>query len=181
MQFGIILQVIRDIPLFCLPRHLPFLRMPPWNNCIPLTAITGSCAALRSTSSISASSFGGFVLPGGMFLLIYETRRTLRRLVRHLRSRYESARVGTWSGNFAGNRRYSWVTTRRIFSRGVISILEYTQTRRETKKEHGRGERREEGKGEARDRDREREKEKRDSLSQMSTSRTETRFSTHFT
>lgn len=152
--------------------------MPPWNNRIPPTAITGPCAALRSTSSISASSFGGFVLPGGMFLLIYETRRTLRRLVRHLRSRYEPARVGTWSGNFAGNRRYSWVTTSRIFSRGVISILEYTDAARDKErwKEHGR--RKATGRGEAKDRERKRE---RDSLSQMSTSRTETRFSTHFT
>lgn len=33
-----------------------------------------------STSSASAASFGGFVLPGGMFLLIYETQRTLYRL-----------------------------------------------------------------------------------------------------
>lgn len=37
-----------------------------------------------STSSASAASFGGFVLPGGMFLLIYETQRTLYRLRRRL-------------------------------------------------------------------------------------------------
>lgn len=96
-------------------------------------------------SSISASSFGGFVLPGGMFLLIYETRRTLRRLVRHLRSKYESARVGTWSENFGGNRRYLWVT----YSAGFLAaslVFRDIQTR-ETKKD-GRsedGERRERG------------------------------------
>lgn len=34
-------------PLLCLPRHRLLLRMPSWNNRIPLTTITGSCCAME--------------------------------------------------------------------------------------------------------------------------------------
>lgn len=34
-------------PLLCLPRYRLLLRMPSWNNRIPLTAITGPCCAME--------------------------------------------------------------------------------------------------------------------------------------